>query len=206
MYNRFNQWSKPISDIMLPTIPLKWSESSIYPGPINFASLIQEGKVNIIRGGLIGMRQENGINEQESYYTLDIDLTDGRGKQNLLVDCVIFATGWKTGDYPFFTRDMADELGLPVAYTEEKPPLRENQFVETDRWAAEKVDKEIFTMRDVPELWQQPGYSARSVGRVVTNMAPYRLYRLLVPVSHLYEHDVVFPGMSQSFVEVSTAC
>jgi hypothetical protein len=155
------------------------------------------------------MRREDGNSDKDSYYTLNIDLTDARGKQELLVDCVIFATGWKTGDYTFFTRDMADELGLPVAYTEEKPPLRESQFVETDKWAAAKVDKEIFTMRDVPKLWQQPGYSARSVGRAVRNMAPYRLFRLLVPVSHLYEHDIVFPGMSPSlvdFVEFSTAC
>lgn len=198
MYNRFNQWSKPLSDIMLPTIPLKWSESSIYPGPINFASLIQEGKVKIIRGGLTGMREADSGSDSTSRYALNVDLTDARGKQELLVDCVIFATGWKTGDYPFFTRDLADELGLPVPYSEGKPPLREDDFTETDTWAANKVEKEIFTMRDVPKLWQQAGYSARSVGRVARSVAPYRLYRLLVPVSHLYQHDVVFPGVPTS--------
>lgn len=144
------------------------------------------------------MRQEDGNSDATSYYTLNIDLVDGRGRQELLVDCVIFATGWKTGDYPFFTRELADELGLPVSYSEDKPPLREEQFTETDKWAAAKVDKEIFSMQDVPRLWQQAGYSARSVGKLVQNMAPYRLYRLLVPVSHLYEQDVVFPGVPTS--------
>lgn len=194
LYIRFNQWSKPLSDIMLPSIPLKWSESSIYPGPINFASLIQQGKVNIVRGGLTGMRRNDGETDALSYYSLDIDLTDARGKQELLVDCVIFATGWKTGDYPFFTRELSDELGLPLTYSDEKPPLREMEFGETDRWAQSKVEKEIFSMRDVPKLWQQAGYSARSVGRIAQSVAPYRLFRLLVPISHLYERDVVFPG------------
>lgn len=194
MYSRFNQWSKPLSDIMQPVVPLKWSESSIYPGPINFASLIQERKVNIIRGGLIGMSRSDDSDEALSYYTLKVDLVDGKGQQELLVDCVIFATGWKTGDYPFFTREQIDELGLPLGYSEDKPPLRENEFVATDKWAAEKVEKEIFSMRDVPKLWQQASYSARSVGRIVQATAPYRLYRLLVPVSHLYQQDIAFPG------------
>lgn len=140
------------------------------------------------------MSRSDDSDEALSYYTLKVDLVDGKGQQELLVDCVIFATGWKTGDYPFFTREQIDELGLPLGYSEDKPPLRENEFVATDKWAAEKVEKEIFSMRDVPKLWQQASYSARSVGRIVQATAPYRLYRLLVPVSHLYQRDVAFPG------------
>lgn len=195
MYSRFNQWSTPGSDIMKPVVPLKWSESSIYPGPINFASLIQQGKVNVVRGGLTGMhRNDDSEHPKLSYYTLDIDLVDAKPKQELLVDCVIFATGWKTGDYPFFSREQMDELGLPISYSEDKPPLRESEFIQTDKWAAQKVENEIYSMQDVPKLWQQAGYSARSVGRIAQATAPYRLYRLLVPISHLYQRDVVFPG------------
>jgi hypothetical protein len=194
MYDLFNQWSKPISDIMKPVVPLKWSESSIYPGPVNFAGLIQEGKVNIIRGGLIAMRNElSAAESKSSSYKLDIDLVDGKGKQQIDADCVIFATGWRTGDYPFFTRDQLDELGLPLTYSPEKPPLREEQFKATDEASLSKV-KDIFSMRDPPSLWQQAGYSARSVGRVAQQFAPYRLYRLMVPLSHLEERDIAFPG------------
>ena len=181
---------------MQPVIPLKWSESSIYPGPANLASLIQQRKVKVIRGGLVAMSESDHEAEVKSArsYTLSLDLTDNRGPQSLDVDTVIFATGWRTGDYTFFNRDQLDELGLPVYHSEEKPPPRELAFAQTDRLASARLERDILSMSDTPSLWQESDYSARSIGRVKQAVAPYRLFRLLAPMSHLYDRDVVFPG------------
>lgn len=192
-YSMFNQWGKPMSNIMTPIIPLKWSESSTYPGSPVLPELIQTGKVVIVRGGLTSMQPSALTDDESSTFNLSITRSEG-GQQEFPVDCVIFGTGWATGEYPFFTREQLDDLGLPISYTEDKPPLRESQFAESDRIARERINKEIKTMQDPPSLWSKAGYSARSAGRAVTSFAPYRLYRLLVPLSHLDERDIAFPG------------
>lgn len=167
----------------------------MFPGPQNLVSLIEGGVIKIIKGGVVGMRAVEATCGEPEGFELDLAMPDNTSK-TMLAQGVIFGTGWNTGTYPFFTTEQMDELGLPLQYSEEKPPLREAEFVESDRRALTRISREIYSMQDPPEVWKDENYSARRVGKAAPKIAPYRLYRLLVPVSHLTTRDIVFPGLS----------
>lgn len=199
MYSAFNRWTEPLTSLAKPTVPVKWSEGSMFPGPATFAPLVQSGKITIIKGGVIGMQRSiaSGGAEKDGSFTLRIRMVDG-SERDLEAQGVIFGTGWNTGTYPFFTTEMMDELGLPLQYSAEKPPQRESDFIDSDAQAQARLDREILTMRDRPAAWSDVSYSARRLGLAAGCVAPYRLYRSIVPVSHLDKRDVAFPGITTS--------
>lgn len=152
-----------------------------------------------------------------SKYTLTIDCPTKPEPLTLTADIVIFGTGWLTGSYPFLSRSLAEELGLPFTYhvdvdsDSDGLPEREKTFVKLDDESLKALLRDQRTLRQIPEVWKIPGYAARDAGEghvtlnVIANgngnkereeVAPYRLYRLMVPTSHLETRDIVLAGMS----------
>lgn len=159
-----------------------------------------------------------------SQYTLTIDSSTKSEPLTLTADIVIFGTGWRTGSYPFLSRSLAEELGLPFAYHVDVDsdldglPEREKTFVKLDEESLKALLRDQRTLREVPEVWKKPGYAARDSGKgnvtlnVIANgneskereeVAPYRLYRLMVPTTHLEARDIVVAGTSLLSLTIS---
>lgn len=159
-----------------------------------------------------------------SQYNLTIDSSTKSEPLTLTADIVIFGTGWRTGSYPFFSRSLAEELGLPFAYHVDVDsdsdsghddtnglPEREKIFAKLDDESLKSLLRDQRTLREIPDVWKRPGYAARDSGKgnatlnVIANgneskereeVAPYRLYRLMVPTTHLEARDIVVAGTS----------
>lgn len=159
-----------------------------------------------------------------SQYTLTIDSPTKPEPLTLTANIVIFGTGWLTGSYPFLSRSLAEELGLPFAYHVDVGsdsdsghddtnglPEREKMFAKLDDESLKSLLRDQRTLREIPDVWKRPGYAARDSGKsnvtlnVIANgneskereeVAPYRLYRLMVPTTHLEARDIVVAGTS----------
>lgn len=102
--------------------------------------------------------------------------------------------------FTYHVDDNSDSDGLPE---------REKPFVKLDDESLKALLRDQRTLRQIPQVWKKPGFAARDTGTldVIANgtankdserekVAPYRLYRLMVPTSHLETRDVVMAGMS----------
>jgi hypothetical protein len=165
-------------------------------GPAELPRLIKEGRIIPLRGATIDLRQPEGSKQVE----MDVQLNDGF-ISTIKGDVVIFATGWRTGELPFFSRALSDELGLPHKYVHlSDRPEREAFFEDVDDKCLDKLLATTRTLRDLPLEWSSPNYGARVVGQdPTTQVAPFRLYRLMVPLSHLRSRDIVFRLLPSSF-------
>ncbi|KAK4688134.1 hypothetical protein P7C73_g1991, partial [Tremellales sp. Uapishka_1] len=203
-FARIGQWAHPSLRLMIPKIGLMWSEFSIFPGPEayvklvtgayndhRFANLVQDGKIKLVKGAVADMRKTEEAKEQG--FKLSI-----RGENNneteLFATAVIYGSGWSTGEYPFFDRSLIESLGLPLPY-QEGIPAREDEYLAMDRTMGQSMLQRLRTMRLMPSDWSIPGYSARFGGGKSPTWAPYRLYRLMVPLDSLYDRDIAFAGI-----------
>ncbi|KAF8922158.1 hypothetical protein CPB85DRAFT_1427490 [Mucidula mucida] len=190
-------WNFPLTCDMRPVVDLMWSESSMFPGPESLPSLIQEGKIQLVKGTVIDMEKSPVIDEKGDGYRLSIRLEDDKTVTEKVAQVVIFGTGWNTGVYPFFSPALVEELGLPISYAD-KTPERETGFVDLDAQSLKELLRDQKTMAKPPLQWDKPNYSARQAGRTPVQVAPYRLYRLMVPLSHLEYRDFGIIGVPTS--------
>lgn len=188
---------------------------SLFPGPASFPALVQAGKLKLVKGTVVDMTRistpsSTTSSTSSSPYTLTIDSPSKSEPLTLTADIVIFGTGWRTGSYPFLSDSLVEELGLPFTYQVDVDsdglPEREKDFAKLDDESLKVLLRDQRTLREMPEVWKRPGYAARDAGKdnvVVSDLAngegkkpreevaPYRLYRLMVPTSHLEARDVV---------------
>ncbi|WVQ78504.1 hypothetical protein IAT38_000590 [Cryptococcus sp. DSM 104549] len=190
-FARWGQWVHPKLAIMIPKIGLMWSEFSIFPGPEKFARLVQTDKIKLVKGAVSDMTRT--ITDGEDGFSLTIR-GDGGAEQQIFATAVIFGSGWATGEYPFFDNAHLDSLGLPMPYTDTLPE-REKEYVHQDKWSLDKLLSSFRTMRLMPAAWSLPGFSARFGTGKSPVYAPYRLYRLMVPLDSLYDRDIAFAGI-----------
>jgi hypothetical protein len=115
-------------------------------------------------------------------------------RSEIEADAVIFGSGWSTGKYPIFDREQLEELGLPVEYTDCLPE-REKGYQELDKSTLSNLLSSLRTLRDMPKEWGMRGFSARFGTKEPPKYAPYRLYRLMVPLDSLYDRDIAFAGI-----------
>ncbi len=169
----------------------------MFPGPESLPSLIQEGKIQLVKGTVIDMEKSPVIDEKGDGYRLSIRLEDDKTVTKKVAQVVIFGTGWNTGVYPFFSPALVEELGLPISYAD-KTPERETGFVDLDAQSLKELLRDQKTMAKPPLQWDKPNYSARQAGRMPVQIAPYRLYRLMVPLSHLEYRDFGIVGVPTS--------
>lgn len=92
-----------------------------FPGTTSFRELVQSAKIKLIRGTVVDMARVSTpppttTSTTLSQYTLTIDSPIKPGPLTLTADIVIFGTGWRTGSYPFLSRSLVEELGLPFTY------------------------------------------------------------------------------------------
>jgi hypothetical protein len=90
-------------------------------------------------------------------------------------DVVVFATGWRTGSYPFFTCSEQQELGLPVEWMKEKPP-REKQFEEVDEQSARELQRWNRCFDEAP--WAKKG--SATLDKEEKKVAPFRVRRFFL--------------------------
>lgn len=166
----------------------------MFPGPASLPDLIRSGKISLIKGAITNLQKASEIREKDAGFLISI-----RTEEEELITrdahAVIFGTGWRTGTYPFFSPALIEELGLPIVYTD-GPPKREAEFIEMDERCLNELLKDQKTLATPPKIWEKPSYSARQEGKKPVNVAPYRLFRLMVPLPHLQKRDIAFPGMS----------
>lgn len=196
---------------------------SLFPGPASFPALVESGKLKLVKGTVVGMTQDSAPSSADSStctftspYTLTIDSPGKSERLTLSADIVIFGTGWRTGSYPFLSSSLVEELGLTFTYSvdvnsapDDGLPEREKVFAKLDDVSLKALLSDQRTLREIPEVWNRPGYAAREVGKdnvmlsiqakeegkkMREEVAPYRLYRLMVPTSHLEARDVVVAG------------
>ncbi|ORY25831.1 hypothetical protein BCR39DRAFT_542949 [Naematelia encephala] len=191
-FARVGSWSHSKLAPMIPKIGLMWSESSIFPGPEKFAHLVQTDKVRLTKGSVINMKKTT-VEGEEGF---DLTVQEESGvESHLFATAVIFGSGWRTGEYPFFDDKLLDELGLPMPYADSTLPDREKEYIQLDRVNLGTVLGYLKTMRNMPAEWSLPGFSARFGGAKAKLYAPYRLYRLMVPLDSLYDRDIAFAGI-----------
>ncbi len=116
------------------------------------------------------------------------------GKHEISAEGVICGTGWQTGRYPFFNDQQVEDFGLPISYSEENPSPREQSYDWLDRETLRTLLANYKTLRTMPPEWATTHRPARLMERDTVQTSPYRLYRLMVPVSHLEHREIVFPG------------
>lgn len=196
---------------------------SLFPGPASFPALVESGKLKLVKGTVVNMAQSpssssaasSSASTSASPYTLTIDSPTKSEPLTVTADIVIFGTGWRTGSYPFLSRSLVEELGLPFTYQVDVDsdsdglPEREKALAKLDDESLKALLRDQRTLREIPEVWKRPWYAAREARKdnvvvsVQTNgkgrkvreeVAPYRLYRLMVPTSHLEARDVVVAG------------
>lgn len=126
-------------------------------------------------------------------YDLTVRSNDGIESQ-LFATAVIFGSGWQTGSYPFFDDKLLDSLGLPLAITRTLPD-REKEYLKLDESNRNRLLSSLRTMRVMPSEWNLEGFSARFGTGKSARFAPYRLYRLMVPLDSLYDRDIAFAGI-----------
>lgn len=201
----------------------KYCFSTRFPGTTSFRELVQSGKIKLIKGTVVDMARVSTLPSSPpstslSQYTLTVNSPAKAEQISLTADIVIFGTGWLTGSYPFLPHSLLEELGLPFTYhvdvnsDSDGLPEREKPFVKLDDESLKALLGDQRTLRQIPQVWEKPGYAARdtandNVTLDVANgtadkdserekVAPYRLYRLMVPTSHLETRNVVMAGMS----------
>ncbi|KAK0208868.1 FAD/NAD-P-binding domain-containing protein [Desarmillaria ectypa] len=189
VFSSWGGWSSPLTSDMRPVVDLMWSDSSTLPGPASLPSLIQSGQIKVVKGTVIDMSKANSTGFKLSIRSSEDDKT----VIEHVGQAVIYGTGWNTGTYPFFTPSMLDELGLPVMHPDKSP--REAGFEELDAKSLNELLADQRTLADPPHIWNSPTYSARWAGRIPKQISPFRLYRLMVPLTHLKQHDLIFPGI-----------
>ncbi|KAK0466403.1 FAD/NAD-P-binding domain-containing protein [Desarmillaria tabescens] len=194
VFSSWGCWNSPLTSDMRPVVDLMWSDSSTFPGPASLPSLIQSGQIQVVKGTVIDMSKPNLTEEKEDGFKLSIrSYEDDETVIEHVGQAVIYGTGWNTGTYPFFSPSMLDELGLPVMYTDKSS--REAGFKELDAKSLNELLADQRTLADPPHIWDSPAYSARWAGRNPKQISPFRLYRLMVPLTHLEQRDVIFPGV-----------
>jgi hypothetical protein len=129
----------------------------------------------------------------QSGYDLTIRSTTSH-EVTIPADTVIFGSGWSTGEYPFFTTPQLESLGLPLPYTDDLPE-REKEFEQLDKVSLKGILGRLRTMRLMPSEWSLSGFSARFADGKTEKWAPYRLYRLMVPLDSLPTRDIAFAGI-----------
>jgi hypothetical protein len=108
----------------------------------------------------------------------------------LVADALVCCTGWKSRpQITFLPPGIEESLGLPH-YSSEENKL------------ALKADEEI--LNQFPRLKTQPEQNAsqKSLQNEDESIQPYRLYRFMVPPSHIHDRSIGFVGMVMS---ISTA-
>lgn len=211
---------------------------SLFPGPASFPSLVHTGKLKLVKGTVVKMTQPptsssgSSPSSPPAPYILTINSPTKPEPLTITADIVIFGTGWRRGSFPFLSRSLVDELGLPFTYrvdmdSDSDPgegdgkPERERGFAKLDDESLEALSRDQRTLRERPEVWNRPGYAAREAGKdnvavdanengkggnVKEEVAPYRLYRMMVPTSHLEVRDVVVAGTSVILHSSSVTC
>ena len=66
----------------------------------------------------------------------------------------------------------------------------------SDDQASRKMMGEFYTLNGRPQVWNSLDYSARRLGKSVGMVAPYRLYRSIIPLSHAQQRDIAFIGIT----------
>ncbi|KAK8858802.1 hypothetical protein IAR55_003032 [Kwoniella newhampshirensis] len=190
-FARWGRWADSALRPMIPTVGLMWSEFSIFPGPEQFANLVHSGDIAIVKGAVVDMIESS--TEGKEGFELVVQ-GDNAEPIVLFATSVIFGTGWSTGEYPFFDDAESNRLGLPMPVKESRPE-REEQYEQLDRSSMRTILNTLRTMRIMPSDWSLNGFAARFGPGKPPAWAPYRLFRLMVPLSSLYDRDIVFAGV-----------
>ncbi|GAA6041199.1 hypothetical protein JCM8097_008339 [Rhodosporidiobolus ruineniae] len=198
-YAAFGRWDR--LPFLRPQNSLLWSEAGTVPAPVGLHELLEEGRNKVLKGRVSGMREvEAKKNDDGAAFELDVlgaaSSTDDPSTVSLLsADVVIFGTGWRTGSYPFFTRSEQEDLGLPLDWVdgEEEMPPREREFEALDAEREEELRRENRCFKERP--WREEETAEVADGKVGRKRtAPFRLYRSMIPLSHLYSRDIAFAG------------
>ncbi|KZT21081.1 FAD/NAD(P)-binding domain-containing protein [Neolentinus lepideus HHB14362 ss-1] len=167
--------SDPETAKLKPSTGPLWHGTSI--GILNHPTNVFE----YVRNGTVKVHIEDV--EKLSHKT--VHLSSG---ELLPADAFIYMTGWEIKpSFEFLPAGIESKLGLPGASNE-------------DTTAIQKADEEIFSR--FPRLRDQPVRNSdreRFSSKDSKAVAPYRLYRAMVPPVFITDRSIVFCGTLQSF-------
>lgn len=117
--------------------------------------------------------------------TLEKDLIRLDTGEEIASDVILCGTGW-VPSLQFFSEDQCRDLGLPQ-------PVSSSPAEETNHWAKLEAEADQKGLLTFPQLANPPPHYHKP-----TNHTPYRLYRLIAPLSEssaaISERSIVFIG------------
>lgn len=99
------------------------------------------------------------------------------------VDAIICATGWRPSYENFFSKDLAQDLGLPT------PTDSTTQQPDSPEWHSADETAEAEIARLFPRLQHPPPHHLKP-----TTLTPFRLYRNMIPTNPAKYPGIVFLG------------
>jgi hypothetical protein len=179
---------------MKPKERMLWSEPEGFPATPGLHDALEEGriKVEVARVGRMSKVEVGRHWTFEVHVVSSSSPTVDEGKTatttlaTLEADVVVFATGWRTGSYPFFTRSEQEELGLPVEWMKEKPE-REGGFEKVDEQSAKELRGWNRCFNEAP--WAKEGTA--TLKKAEKKVAPFRVRRFSPSLLSLHDSNFV---------------